>query len=463
MSIKTRILLALVAIFTMALAAIGFATVTLTRDQMIDRVDRELVQSSNSVDASTFDRQDPTSPDYWNRSVAILLFDDNGTLVAWSPSGFIGSPDPLPELDESDIVGQNGQFMTVESVDSSDSPYRVLVRKVNPSGYIAAAAPLDFVGATLRSLITVIALTSVAVLFAVVVFAWAAIQRGLQPIDDMVHTAEAIAAGDLTQRVVVDDPDTEVGKLGESLNEMLGQIEASFHARERSERRLRQFVADASHELRTPLTSIRGYAELFRTGAASSPETLTRIMHRIESEGRRMSNLVNDMLQLARLDQPQALRTAPVDLAPIIENAVMDAKAVVPEAVIEIEQPPSTIVLGDADELKRVFDNLLANVRIHAGPGTTTTITVHHAPAETTIEVRDNGAGMTEEQAAHAFDRFYRADPSRSKASGGAGLGLSIVQSIIEAAGGRISLSSEPGKGTHVQVVLRTVPVSPEG
>jgi two-component system OmpR family sensor kinase len=278
----------------------------------------------------------------------------------------------------------------------------------------------------------------------------------------MIRTAETIAAGDLTQRVVVEDPDNEVGKLGVSLNEMLTHIETSFRARERSEERLRQFVADASHELRTPLTSIRGYAELFRSGAASSPETLNRVMHRIESEGHRMSNLVNDMLQLARLDQPQTTRSEPVDLAPIIRNAVMDAHAADPDAVIHVHQPDYAFVLGSADELKQVFDNLLANVRTHAGDGATTTITVTRAPRKTMIEVADDGDGMPEDEAAHAFDRFYRADPSRSSAKGGAGLGLSIVESIVIAAGGAISLSSEPGRGTTVHIELQTAPTLPE-
>jgi len=460
MTIKTRILLALVAIFTLALAGIGFATATLLRDQMIERVDRELIQAFGNVDASTFMPQKPSSPDYWNRSVAILLFDRGGNLVDWSPSGYIGAPDPLPHLTADDIRDRTGSFFTSDSRGDSDQDYRVLVRPLSSGGYVAAAIPLDFVGDTMRSLITVIVLTSGAVLIAVVVFAWIAIQRGLLPIDDMIQTAETIAAGDLTQRVVVDDPNTEVGKLGEALNNMLTHIETSFRAREASEQRLRQFVADASHELRTPLTSIRGYAELFRSGAASSPEVLKRVMHRIESEGERMSNLVNGMLQLARLDQAEPSQLVSVDLVPIARNAIMDAQAAAPDAHIEARLPAAAPVLGNADELKQAFDNVLANVRIHAGPGAAACVTVNPTPTTTTIEVADTGIGMPAEEAGHAFDRFYRADPSRSSASGGAGLGLSIVKSIVDASGGAIELTSAPGRGTTVRIALRTAPAT---
>jgi two-component system, OmpR family, sensor kinase len=464
MLIKTRILLALVVIFTVALAAIGFATVTLTRDQMLDRVDRELAQSFGSIDASTFDNQDPDSTSYWSRSVAILLFNNLGDLVAWSPSGYIGEPDPLPDLIGRQIALRSGKFTTVGSAgDEEDTDFRVLVRPVTQGGYIATAIPLDAMDETLTSLITVIALTSVAVLFAVVVFTWIAIQRGLLPIDDMIHTAEAIAAGDLTQRIVIEDSSNEVGKLGISLNEMLTRIETSFRAREQSEHRLRQFVADASHELRTPLTSIRGYAELFRSGAASSPEALSRVMHRIESEGQRMSRLVNDMLQLARLDQPQTSEPQPVDLSPIIDNAVMDANAADAETVIRVHQPAHAFVLGSADGLKQVFDNLLANVRTHAGNGSMATITVALGPKKTRIDIADNGAGIPKDQAAHAFDRFYRADQSRSSAKGGVGLGLSIVEAIVTGFGGTISLTSELGAGTTVHIVLQSAPRLPSG
>jgi two-component system, OmpR family, sensor kinase len=462
MLIKTRILLALVAIFAVALAAIGFATVTLTRDEMLDRVDRELAQSFGSVDPGTLNGQDPNSSEYWSRSVAIVLFNNSGSVVGWLPSGYTGAPDPMPNISGATVAQRSGKFTTVSSNEGQDIDFRVLIRQVTQRGYIAAAIPLEDMEETLDSLITVIMLTSGAVLFAVVVFAWMAIQHGLLPIDDMIRTAEAIAAGDLTQRVVIEDPDNEVGKLGVSLNEMLTHIESSFRARERSEERLRQFVADASHELRTPLTSIRGYAELFRSGAASSPEILGRVMHRIESEGHRMSNLVNDMLQLARLDQPQEARSEPVDLTPIIGNAVMDAHAAEPDAVIQVHQPEHAFVIGSADELKQVFDNLLANVRMHAGNGAETTISVTRAPKTTTIDVTDDGNGMPEEKAGHAFDRFYRADPSRSSTKGGAGLGLSIVESIVIAAGGTISLASEPGKGTTVHIELQTAPTLPE-
>jgi two-component system OmpR family sensor kinase len=300
----------------------------------------------------------------------------------------------------------------------------------------------------------VVVATSVVTLLVVVLVVWFTIRRGLRPIDDMIATAGLIASGDLSHRVEHEDEVTEVGRLGRALNAMLARIETSFAAKEASERRLRQFVADASHELRTPLTSIRGYAELYRSGAAASPAALERVMARIESEGARMGKLVEDLLLLARLDQGRPLQREPVDLVELVEDAVQDARVVDPGRPIALAHPADARVLGDADRLRQVVDNLLANARVHTEPGTAVHVAIAAQAGEVTLAVADEGPGIEPEAARRVFDRFYRVDTSRSRARGGSGLGLAIVASTIEAHGGRVALDSTPGRGTTVTVTL---------
>jgi two-component system OmpR family sensor kinase len=277
---------------------------------------------------------------------------------------------------------------------------------------------------------------------------------GLRPLDGIAATAGAIAAGDLTRRVRPAEPTTEVGRLGLALNAMLGQIEAAFAERRASEARLRRFVADASHELRTPLTSIRGYAELFRRGAASRPEDLATTMRRIEEEAERMGVLVDELLLLARLDQGRPLDRRPVDLAEVAAEAVEQARVIDPGRPLELAAPGPVVVLGDRERLHQVAANLLANVRMHTAPGTAARVEVAAAGGRAVLQVADQGPGMHPEQAARAFERFYRSDPSRSRGMGGAGLGLSIVAAIAQAHGGRASVSSAPGRGVSVRVEL---------
>jgi two-component system OmpR family sensor kinase len=253
------------------------------------------------------------------------------------------------------------------------------------------------------------------------------------------------------------DDHTEVGRLGTALNAMLGHIERAFAARTASEQRLRRFVADASHELRTPLTSIRGYAELFRRGAAERPHDLETAMRRIEEESARMSVLVDDLLLLARLDQGRPLEQESVDLVALASDAVDDARAVAPDRPITFETNGPVIVTGDEARLRQVTANLLANARLHTPEGTRVYVRVRSTPDGAQLEVADDGPGLAPDEAAHAFERFYRADPSRARAGGGSGLGLSIVAAIAAAHGGRATLDTGPGRPTTVRVELPRV------
>jgi two-component system OmpR family sensor kinase len=278
----------------------------------------------------------------------------------------------------------------------------------------------------------------------------------------MTETAGAIAAGDLSQRVPEGRPGTEAGALGVALNGMLGRIEDAFDQRAASEARLRRFVADASHELRTPVATIRGYAELYRAGALEQPADLDDAMRRTEQEAIRMGTLVDDLLHLARLDQGRPLERTPVDLVPLAHDAVRDAQAVAPDRVVRWVTDDAVVVPGDRARLHQVIANLVANALVHA-PGAPIEVRVRAEPGLAVIEVADEGPGMAAADAARAFERFYRADASRSRHHGGSGLGLSIVDATVEAHGGRTSLVTAPGAGTTVRVELPRddPPVSP--
>jgi two-component system OmpR family sensor kinase len=295
-------------------------------------------------------------------------------------------------------------------------------------------------------------------------FALWLVRLSLRPLEGIGATAGAIAAGDLSRRVEPATERTEVGRLGLALNAMLAQIEAAFEERRASQDRLRRFVADASHELRTPLTSIRGYAELFRRGADSRPEDLAKSMQRIEAEAARMGVLVEDLLLLARLDQGRPLEREPVDLGPVVEEAVDSARAVEPSRPIDLELHSPTSVIGDEGRLRQAVDNLLDNARVHTPASSRVRVTLgSDADSEDVLlSVADEGPGLTSDVATRAFERFYRGDPSRSRSMGGAGLGLSIVAAIVEAHGGTVTVRSEEGAGATFEVRLpvsgRTAP-----
>ena len=282
------------------------------------------------------------------------------------------------------------------------------------------------------------------------------VRRSLRPLVEVEHTAAAIAAGDLSQRVPESDPRTEVGRLSRALNGMLVQIESAFRAQEASEAaarasedKMRRFVADASHELRTPLTSIRGFAELYRQGAAPKPADVARVMRRVEDAAAQMGVLVDDLLLLARLDQQRPLERAPVDIVALAADAVHDAQAVAPDRAItlDVAAGDAAVVLGDELRLRQVLANLVSNALSHTPAGTPVDVEVAVRSGEVHLSVRDRGPGLAPEDAARIFERFFRADASRTRSAGGTGLGLSIVAALVAAHGGQVGVDTAPGQG----------------
>jgi two-component system, OmpR family, sensor kinase len=345
--------------------------------------------------------------------------------------------------------------VTVPANDGSDLRYRARAAPDRfGTGTIVAAVPLAEADSTLDELLRVEALVIGGVLIVLALVAWLLVRLGLRPLDRMGTTAGAIAGGELSRRVSPATPKTEVGRLGLALNAMLDRLEDAFARRKQSEDRLRRFIADASHELRTPLASIRGYAEVFRMGAAQDPAELERAMRRIEEEAARMGVLVEDLLVLARLDELRDKAREPVDIAAIARDAVDDARAPAPDRTIALDAEADATVLADPDQVRQVLANLLANALAHTPAGTPVEISVKRERDEVRIEVRDHGPGLPAGDPQALFDRFWRVEGGRERGKAGAGLGLAIVAAIVDAHGGRLGAADAPGGGASFTVAF---------
>jgi two-component system OmpR family sensor kinase len=348
-----------------------------------------------------------------------------------------------------------GELTTVSSSRGDELRYRV-VSFVTPDqpGTTVVAIPLAEADQTLDRLLLVEAIVIGGVLLALALLSWFLVGLGLRPLDRMARTAGRIAAGELSQRVTPATERTEVGRLGVALNAMLGRIEEAFEERQASEDRLRRFLADASHELRTPLVSIRGYAELFRIGAARDEAEVEKAMARIEQEAARMGVLVEDLLALARLDEVREPVRERVDVGQLARDALADAGATAPDRPMDLEIDGEPLVMGDPDQLRQVLANLLRNALTHTPPGTAIEVSVRGGEHDVGIEVRDHGQGLPSSEPDLLFERFWRADAGRARGRAGAGLGLAIVAAIVAAHGGEAHATNAPGGGACFAVRL---------
>jgi two-component system OmpR family sensor kinase len=354
------------------------------------------------------------------------------------------------------------KLFTISASGDPSLSYRVAIVPADVGyGLTVAAVSLASVDASLSRLQEIEAIVIASVLVALAILAWLLIRLGLRPLDRIGATAGAIAAGDLSRRVSPAGGRTEVGRLGLALNAMLGQIEQAFAKQQESEERLRRFLSDASHELRTPLTSIRGYAELFRLGATATAQDTTRAMQRIEEEATRMGLLVEELLALARLDEMPVTAREPVDLAPLVEDAARDARAVAPEREIAVSIKPAArggrsrhVVSGDVHQLRQVLANLMTNAIKHTPAGTPIELHLRSRDGFERIEVRDRGPGLPEDARDSVFERFWRAEAGRERGKAGAGLGLAIVAEIVEAHGGHVSAANAPDGGAVFVIEL---------
>jgi two-component system OmpR family sensor kinase len=463
-SLRNRLILAAVFLASLAIIASDFAANTALRSYLISQVDNQLF----SISSGSLERLDragiaPQSEFEESRSpfrvlqpirgvptsTSLTLLDREGNLIGQVGGELAGQNFGVTGLKVSQVEKYENKPFTIEGEGRNPDVRALALVLPTGMGSVIAANSLEEVDKTLSQLrFLFFFLGLIAIFLTALVSRWI-IAISLRPLDKVEETAEAIAAGDLSARLPAAKPDTEVGRLTTSLNMMLSRIEQSFSVRVESENKLRRFVADASHELRTPLTAIRGFAELHRQGAVSGEEKTKELISRIEGESIRMSSLVEDLLLLARLDQARELDFEPVDLNTLIVEVVASAKAAGPNHPIELNLPQEELfVLGDSRRIHQVVANLLANARTHTPLGTKINVTARQTLAEVIIEVADNGPGLSKSDQERIFERFFRADPARVRNSGeGSGLGLSIVDAVMKAHGGYVSVKSELDKG----------------
>ena len=504
--LRVKMITALLALVALALAVISVASLTVFRNYQIDRASQQVtglynreymaLQAGHGLSFSV----NPLGP-------YLIALVEGGRSLAWQAQQPPGLPrgTSLPDVptSESWFKNHSGRLVTVNAVSGSDT-WQVRAQQfsitstditgqtVTQNVTLIAGVDLGDINGTISQLAGIDLIVSVIIIAGLAIVGVAIVRASLRPLTDIERTAQAIAAGDLSRRVPDQDPVTEVGRLGRSLNTMLSQIESSFYAQaqseaaaRRSEERMRQFVADASHELRTPLTAMRGYAEYYRQRGGlheDAPRSarpsedlgsngqlnradMDRIMHRVEQESARMGVLVEDMLLLARLDQQRPIEHRPVDLLTLAADAVQDARIIAPdrEITLDVGSGAAFLVLGDEVRLRQVIGNLMNNALTHTPEGTPVAVRVLAGPRQpvpsVVLEVADQGPGLHPDQAEHVFERFYRADQARTRKAGGTGLGLAIVAALVAAHDGTVALQTAPGQGATFRI---TLPLAPE-
>ncbi|TDC30010.1 HAMP domain-containing sensor histidine kinase [Micromonospora sp. KC213] len=492
--LRVKLVAAVLALVAAALLVISSLTTYFLRDYLVGQVDGELQAASDqvgrvlpSLEVGLGSAALPT--DY----VVALAEEDSAKPIGYDHSLAL---DDLPRMPD-DLAGFQAaaekEPFTVRSEDGRDR-WRMLYRELPDGRVLAVGQHLTDVDLAVKRLVWIDLLVGWSVLILLASIGAAIVRTSLKPLVEIERTAAAIAGGDLTRRVP--DPEegqpcatSELGRLSRALNAMLAQIEAAFTARaaseaaaraaeagardaahaaqssearaRRSEERMRQFVADASHELRTPLTTIRGFAELYRQGAAREPEQTADLLRRIEDEAARMGLLVEDLLLLARLDRERPLSLAPVELPVLASDAVQAARVVAPQRRIELEIAPGSgplVVQGDDARLRQVIGNLMTNALTHTPPEAAVTLRLRAEPGNlAVVEVADTGPGLTPEQAERVFERFYRADAARTRRANGmtsTGLGLAIVAALVAAHHGTVEVTDTPGGGATFRVRL---------
>lgn len=449
---------------TLGLLASGIAVTSAMKQDLVDRTDAGLVNAINTWAKPRNQQMEPRpgppgprrppSPYY----VVSITNDDGASGTTRDVYNYFSD-----EPDLSSLSGNNVGPITVSSTNGDGPDWRV-IKHTNQFGQSIVATPLTDVQKTLSRLMWLQAGIGLIVVVVLGVLSYLLVRSSLRPLRRVEETAHAIAAGNLNMRVPPAAPNTEVGSLSSSLNTMLGQIQHAFattaaseQQARASEEKMRRFIADASHELRTPLTSIKGFAELYRQGGV--PDA-TDAMRRIDDEAGRMTLLVEDLLVLARLDAQRPVDKQPLDALALAADAVQSARVAAPQREItlkvgESELPP--MVTGDAARLTQVIRNLLNNAVVHTPPEASITVGVGVEGDEVVLSVADTGQGLTAEETAQVFERFYRGDSSRSRgdsSAGGSGLGLSIVAALVAAHGGRVGVDSTPGAGATFWVRL---------
>jgi two-component system OmpR family sensor kinase len=461
-SLRNRLTVGVLVLSAFGFAGAGFGAQALLQSYLIKQVDDQLLSVVGSTsdrldragiasDSDVDDTQSARAATPLNRvptSISVTVLDPFGNLI-----GGIGgdlNSNQVTEYVKGLLPGQVAAFGSKPfTVEAPGSDFRVATTVLPSSlGSVIVAQSLSDFDKTTHQISFIFLVIGGFVLLFIAIASRQVIKISMKPLKKIEVTAEKIAAGDLSARLENFEPDTEVGRLSTSLNQMLSRIEESFKARTQSEDKLRRFVADASHELRTPLTSIRGFAELHRQGAVPEGEKTKELISRIEKESMRMGYLVEDLLMLARMDQSRELVMSDVNLSTVTTEAVTSALAAGPDHPITTDIAHDVHTQGDADKIFQVITNLLANARAHTPSGTPIHVATYSNDNGSYVTVADKGPGLAKKDQEQIFERFYRVDSSRQRNSQeGSGLGLSIVDEVMKAHGGTVSVESELGQG----------------
>lgn len=465
-SLRAQLVTITTLLMVVVVGATCLLTISLLRSFLIEQADEDLKASVQSASDLLFG-MDSSSSVPLSRYYGVLQESDGDELTYFSQVPLDEAPNLSMTIEEVKIHDRNPFTLHAAEADMVD--WRVLAYPLKSGqGSVALALPLDDTRDVVEEVTQFMLAGGLLATVASAGIAYLAVSRSFRPLVRMERTVAAIAAGDLSQRVRVENPSTEVGRLSKSLNAMLAHIEAAFASRTASEKKMRRFVADASHELRTPLVTIRGYSELYRHGALQNQEDITTAMGRIENEAKRMGHMVEDLLMLARIDEQRPLEMKPVDLLDLAHDAATDAMAGAQDRTVRVisfdgGEPVSAPTAGDEARLRQVMANLVTNALRYTPEGTPIEIAVGVQRViddrqDSIIEVRDHGPGISEEEAARVFERFYRADTSRTRETGGTGLGLAIVAAIVAQHDGTVRLEETDGGGASMSIRLPFVP-----
>lgn len=473
-SLQTRLIVTVVSIVSLILIMIGLATGAILRTLMVDSLEAQVRAAGATVRVGATSTAEDVLAQSWQEPGTLLvvrtLSDTSGAVVADDRQ-----VEPLTAAEVSAVVGAVTHDGTSTITVPGMGEYRVLVSS-RPGGFFAVVGlPTAELTAMVGQIVTTVALLTVGGLLILAAAIATVIRLSLKPLRAVADTATRVAAlpmaegsVSIAERVPAREADerTEIGQVGAALNTLLDHVDTSLVARQRNEERMRAFVADASHELRTPLASIRGYSELslralHHTDPDTAADTTAQSLERIQAQSLRMSALVEDLLLLARLDEGTELVYESVDLTRLLIDAVADARVAGPDHVWELDAGDEPVVVaGDGARLQQVVTNLLANARVHTPAGTRVTATVTVDDGDAVIRVHDDGPGISPTIAGSLFERFTRADASRTRATGGSGLGLSIAQAIVTGHDGTITVDSRPGSTTF-EVRLPARPPEP--
>ncbi len=467
-SLRSQLVAIIMGLLLLALTATGAGTLTLVKSYLQGQVDDKLKAAvALAQDQQSFDKLAQPNPSAPTDTAVPTDYSLTLYVPGLDPYPFGGSQNDRPAITnitaaEAKLRG-NSPFQVKGTAGTNWRVVAIGVTANGQNGVVIIGLPLTPVDKVMEhAVLVVVGVGLLTLVLAFFIATWT-VARSFRPLAKVEKTAAAIAAGDLSRRVEVDNPHTEVGRLGGSLNAMLAHIEASFAARAASEGRMRRFAADASHELRTPLVTIRGFSELYRHGALATKDDVAMAMGRIESEAKRMGSMVEDLLMLARLDEQRPLQLKPVDLQLLAHDAVVDTKASSGDRSITLTgldgaSPTAAPVQGDEAKLRQVIGNLVGNALRYTPEGSPIELAVgvRTTPASSVsvIEIRDHGPGIPEAETNKIFERFYRADTSRTRETGGSGLGLAIVAAIVGSHGGTVQVAETDGGGATLVVSL---------